>query len=358
MDLNYLLDYEWEQFVGRKQPPLNGVLVSEGFADWVKKRYGKDARNIFLLFCERDSDCTTDVFVNEEMRKQLVLLLHNELGRKGSRLRDDIAAFRKETQALVEFSKKLDSVDEEHLAGVFDEFCTIWRKFGPSIPFVIFTELAIIGAELSDKQELIRDLAEFRKWRKQAYNTCWFEYSKPFLTLLGRVTGLGDYIDWASPAVVAQLLKSPKETSFDNKALVYYDKKSRKIEVAYGAPVVRLKDMLTRVEYTNELHGVGVHIGKVRGKVTLLKPYERKANIDDGSVIVSKMTTPDLITNMKRAAAVVTDEGGLTSHAAVICRELRIPCVVGTRVATKAFKDNDEVEVDADKGTVRKVSSS
>ena len=59
---------------------------------------------------------------------------------------------------------------------------------------------------------------------------------------------------------------------------------------------------------------------------------------------------------MKKSAAIVSDEGGITSHAAIVSRELKIPCVIGTKIATKVFKDGDLVEVDANKGIVRLVS--
>jgi pyruvate,water dikinase len=65
------------------------------------------------------------------------------------------------------------------------------------------------------------------------------------------------------------------------------------------------------------------------------------------------MTRPQFISAMKLASAIVTDEGGLTSHAAIIARELKIPCIVGTKVATQVLHDGDLVEVDANKGIVR-----
>jgi pyruvate,water dikinase len=58
---------------------------------------------------------------------------------------------------------------------------------------------------------------------------------------------------------------------------------------------------------------------------------------------------------MRKAAAIVTDLGGITCHAAIVSREMKVPCVVGTKIATKVFKDGDLVEVDAIKGTVRKL---
>lgn len=74
-----------------------------------------------------------------------------------------------------------------------------------------------------------------------------------------------------------------------------------------------------------------------------------------GDVIVAEMTSPDYVPWMKQAAGFVTDEGGLTCHAAIVARETQKPCVVGTRIATKVFKTGDMVEVDAKNGVVRRV---
>ena len=67
------------------------------------------------------------------------------------------------------------------------------------------------------------------------------------------------------------------------------------------------------------------------------------------------MTTPDYVMAMEKSAAIITNDGGLTCHAAIISREMGIPCIVGTNMATKALKDGDLVEVDANKGVVRKL---
>ena len=67
------------------------------------------------------------------------------------------------------------------------------------------------------------------------------------------------------------------------------------------------------------------------------------------------MTSPDFMVAVKRAAAIVTDEGGITCHAAIISRELKIPCVIATKKATKAFTNGELIEVDANNGVVRKI---
>ena len=70
-------------------------------------------------------------------------------------------------------------------------------------------------------------------------------------------------------------------------------------------------------------------------------------------ILVAGMTNPTMIPLAREAKAIVTDEGGVTCHAAIISREFKIPCVVGTRVATRVLKNGDMVEVDANEGVVR-----
>lgn len=109
-----------------------------------------------------------------------------------------------------------------------------------------------------------------------------------------------------------------------------------------------------KVEYhENFLKGQSAYRGKVSGKVRIVKRTDQAEKVIEGEIIVSPMTTPDFAPAMKNAAAFVTDEGGVTCHAAIIAREIRKPCVVGTKIATQVLKDGDMVEVDADNGIVR-----
>lgn len=93
--------------------------------------------------------------------------------------------------------------------------------------------------------------------------------------------------------------------------------------------------------------------GKCQGIVRVLRRRDQIAKVKEGDIIVSPMTTPDLLPAMEKAAAFVTDEGGITCHAAIVAREMKKPCVIGTKVATQVFKDGDVVEVDANIGVVK-----
>lgn len=75
--------------------------------------------------------------------------------------------------------------------------------------------------------------------------------------------------------------------------------------------------------------------------------------VQKGDILVAVMTRPDYIVGIKKAAAIVTDEGGITCHAAIVAREIGIPCVIATKIATKVLKDGDLVEVNANHGVVK-----
>jgi len=102
-----------------------------------------------------------------------------------------------------------------------------------------------------------------------------------------------------------------------------------------------------------QIKGMVAYKGKVRGTVRVVMDASNPGEFNQGDILVTGMTRPDFLGLMKKTAAFVTDEGGITCHAAIIARELKIPCIVGTKIGTKILKNGDKVEVDAEKGLVR-----
>ncbi len=119
----------------------------------------------------------------------------------------------------------------------------------------------------------------------------------------------------------------------------------------------------TRIEMSGEITGVVANAGKVRGRVRVIKAgydnYDQlHAIIEEmkrGEILFSETTSPDLLQACHKAGAIVTDQGGMLSHAAIVSRELGIPCIVGTVHGTHVFREGEMVEVDAHEGIVRKV---
>ena len=92
--------------------------------------------------------------------------------------------------------------------------------------------------------------------------------------------------------------------------------------------------------------------GFAKGRVRIIISKSKIKDFKNGEILVSSMTTPEYVPAMKKAKAIITDEGGITCHAAIVSREMKKPCIIGTKIATRVLKDGDFVEVDADKGVV------
>ena len=115
---------------------------------------------------------------------------------------------------------------------------------------------------------------------------------------------------------------------------------------------VKLKDIELKFAAKPILEGTSASPGIGTGEVKIIKNAKQIDRVKKGDVLVSAMTSPDFVPAMKRAVAIVTDAGGATSHAAIVSRELGIPCVVGTKEATKRLSDGIVVTVDGTRGNV------
>jgi len=121
-----------------------------------------------------------------------------------------------------------------------------------------------------------------------------------------------------------------------------------------GQKVERLRKLLSQiVKKQTEVKGVIAYPGLIKGRVKILKDRSEFYKIKKGDILVTKLTAPDFVPVMEKSSAIITDLGGITSHAAIVSRELKIPCIVGTKIATKVLKDGDLVEMDANKGIIK-----
>jgi phosphoenolpyruvate synthase/pyruvate phosphate dikinase len=168
---------------------------------------------------------------------------------------------------------------------------------------------------------------------------------------------------WSWPEEVEALIKTShfdsekvnarKESYF---TIVYLDS----IEECTGEKAIarRKQEFSQKMENLRDFRGVPASMGRVSGKVRVcFSANDAIAKVQKGDVLVASMTLPDYVPAMKKAAAIITDEGGVTCHAAIVSRELKIPCIVGTKIATKVLKDGDMVDVNANHALVTILSS-
>jgi len=129
------------------------------------------------------------------------------------------------------------------------------------------------------------------------------------------------------------------------------------IYMLQSRPITTITDEKTPENETSGeiiVEGLGASPGVGAGTVKIVKNLDELDKVKEGDILVTSMTTPDMVPAMKKASAIITDEGGLTCHAAIVSRELSTPAVVGANGASKTLKDGQEVTVDGEKGKIYK----
>lgn len=239
----------------------------------------------------------------------------------------------------------------------FTEFSRQWHETIPS--FVAVTRCGKSLVEPKYKKEL--GLITKTRLRSESILVETDLYIRKFLNLIAKKEGLSD-LD-LSVLSFDELLNYVKNGILPKRSVIRY----RLLGCGY---VYDGEDHFLNLSQAHQLakkiigiygvrpgfaKGQTAYPGLVRGRVRIvLNPSESK-NFQAGQVLITGMTRPDFLALMKKSGAIVTDAGGVLSHAAIISREFKKPCVIGTQTATRAFKDGDLVEVDADKGIVKKL---
>ncbi len=191
----------------------------------------------------------------------------------------------------------------------------------------------------------------------------------PFQRRVARLSGLDDaHAQFIHPDELSRLLVDGKPFSATERekisarysGSIYWCAPDDQVIYYSDGPLVReqLSVFLSAhdaPEETETLSGTVAYPGIVQGKVRVITSPHEADQLAEGEILVVEMTSPDYLVAMKRAAAIVTNEGGITSHAAIVARELKVPCIVGTKHATRVFATGDLVEVDAEIGEVRKI---
>lgn len=189
------------------------------------------------------------------------------------------------------------------------------------------------------------------------YPELYFHHIKPLIYKLAKQAGINNKL-WGllSYDEIIQLIDGEDNINEE-------DLRKRKmgcwIYMVDGAKGINYENLDIEQEETvtdtqaDTIKGSIANKGKVQGVVKIVNSIEQIKKIHKGEVLVSISTNPSLMPAIKKAAAIVTDEGGIISHAAIISRELNTPCIIGTKIATSVLCDGDLVEVDADNGVVR-----
>lgn len=219
-----------------------------------------------------------------------------------------------------------------------------------------------VPAEIMEVGQLISELGHLRFWNRYHFMTLRYHLKQALLELVKR-SGNPD-LEFATVEEITKFFKGEKIDLEEIKRRKngYVSRLiNGETKIMTGAEAEKYRKLVQQdLGQLDEVKGNVANKGKVTGRVRVVsfsaKDYnEQVAAFQKGEILVCGMTRPQIVHLCRKAAAIVTDEGGITSHAAVVSREYNVPCVIATRNATKVFKTGDIVEVDADKGIVRKV---
>lgn len=206
----------------------------------------------------------------------------------------------------------------------------------------------------------VEELAELMDIRKE-YNFRAEYFLEQFVQEISRRAQMPtDDLKYLFPEELAEVSDGTRYQSIiaNRKQCFVFVCTNSKIENFTGKNAQVIADQFSHVNQINEsiIHGRVASTGDMyyfRGTAKIIHTMKDMGQLRDGDILVTPMTSPDFVIGMKKAGAIITDVGGLLSHAAIVSRELHKPCIVGTEIATKVIHDGDVVELHCGRGTIR-----
>lgn len=246
----------------------------------------------------------------------------------------------------------------EKLSGINkEEFLRKWKQDKEALKNTISNAKGLLGKK-SCLVDIFQYVVYYRTHRTDVMNKSSY-FAMPMLR--ERASLLGITYEQLLRCCINEVLnnKIPPVDVLDRRirdcSTLLEDGKTRCIEGKESVEIIRF--FQEDAGDVNELKGVIACKGNVTGNAILVRDRSDFGKVRDGNVLVTSMTTPEMVPILKNVSAIVTDEGGVTSHAAIISREMNIPCIIGTKIATQVLNDGDMVEVDAEKGIVKILKS-
>jgi phosphoenolpyruvate synthase/pyruvate phosphate dikinase len=284
-------------------------------------------------------------------------------------IENDLVSFFKKNNRLLnilinEYIKECEAISKLSESAVpkdFEKLFHLLLKAWPKLSFII-----PIGELLSEGDKSIA-VKKCYEARKKTANVIYIAASK--LTDLAREIKpeLKDFVDvLLTEEVLSSEKVSKKELGIRKKGFIYFagalysNVSLKNFKKEKGVAISKSEELLIQNELKNphSIKGAVAMNGTVKGKARIVLNNHDLRKIVKGDILVVPMTTttPDCILAMKKAAGFVTDEGGITCHAAIVARELKKPCIIGTKIATRILKDGDLIEVNGSEGKVRILS--
>lgn len=337
---------DYEKYWSVKVSFLMCSYMGCGYTDYLKKNYGKGFENAVFFVSNGYSDCYLKTAERESFGKYV------------------IKKFAKNEKSIVDFCKVLKEKA--------DYISTFMNEKEPTPSNLL--EFSDLFAEYNGYHITPRHISDFLSEEKVAGFIPYLSEVRTYTEKIHPETDMffGKYIKKISEKsgydidILWYLQKQEIEKYFKNGSLPSADKlearkfssiiyKNGKAVLTTGEEAKEFEKEInkTNISDSSEIKGNTAFGGKATGTVRIVFNPQNVSVFNKGDILVTPMTRPEFVPLMDKASAIVTDSGGLLCHAAIVARELKKPCIIGTKIATKVLKDGDIVEVDANNGIVK-----
>jgi phosphohistidine swiveling domain-containing protein len=334
---------------------INEVIQPKFFKE-VKEEYPKDADFIINAI----SNPTQQIRFNKQLKELFILKINNKL--KGKELLKHtnkwgyLGLYSPQQEAFTanDFIKLSVGLNKQTIKQIENELKHNKKSLRQAL------KILAGDSQLLETAKLVNYYVYLRTERLDVYRQVTFKI-KPLYKELDRRMGLNNYE--SSFATIDEILNFLKHNKLPN---IEEIKQRTKIKYCFYCVNNKTKIILDK----EKINAIWLKLNpankgdsfkgfpafkknKIKGIVKIIFSLDQKNEFKQGQILVSSMTRSEFLPIIKKSKAIITDEGGITCHAAIISRELKIPCVIGTKIATQVLHDGDLVEVDANQGIVK-----
>jgi len=342
---------EWIKFTERECDLFTAYCIMIGYLRNYEKNIGKNLKN-FLMISKAGiihswrSKTEYDDFLAILERKNLEVFegILDRLNKQNEKLKKFL------------WYKKLENYNDRDLLKIFKEFVDVYQNYFPLFTLPKYFGMVLDEKKLSKRQRnkliRMRGIADYEKIQKQFLLTFFKELGK-------RKKINDDLLFYALPEEIVNLLEFDKKIRIDilknrKKFVIFLTKAGRKTIIATGTKASRIfkSNIKKEARGVKFIKGKVANRGLVKGIVQIVLRETDLKNLDN-KIIVAPMTSIKFVPYLKNIKGIITNEGGIACHAAIISRELNVPCIVNTEVATKILRTGDIVNMDANTGVVK-----
>src|SRR3989338_7153089 len=326
---------------------LSSSLLSEGYGHTCVIRFGSGLPREFYIHDQDAVVCYQSKEENKKFGRLIAQLIKKQRGFLPS-LITEVERRTKEFSRFIKTSKNISVV-------IFEEFKRLHFDYLPAFVAVSRSANYITGKSAT---KTLANLRKARLFSESMYSEA-DEYLKKSLNLIARKekVSLSNLLKLHYRELDIYLAsgKLPSIRSLQQRVGLYDTSQVQKFFPASDSK--KFESTIANAYGLKKGYATGLCAvaGYARGAVRIVTNPTQDLLFNKGDILLTSMTRPQFIFLMKKAGAIVTDAGGILSHAAIVARELKKPCIIGTQTATQAFKNGDFVEVDATKGIVKKL---